>query len=162
MILNQIAKVISIIMSRFLLGTTVFLALLLPALSDEAQQEPKSPDAIELFVGLTNDDSNNEFSIGTTYEHKLSERFGVGGIGEYTVDREYVIAVPFFWHPVEPWRFLVAPGTEIDDGDHEFLIRVGGSYEIEFTGWSLSPEVNLDYVDSDVVVVVGVSFGWKL
>ena len=56
---------------------------------------------------------------------------------------------------------MVAPGTEIDDGDHEFLLRGSGSYEVEFSGWSLSPEVNLDFVDSDIVVVVGASFGWK-
>lgn len=44
--------------------------------------------------------------------------------------------------------------------DGKFLVRVGGSYDIDFTGWSLSPELNLDFVDGDVVVVVGVSFGW--
>jgi hypothetical protein len=159
---GQMNKLNLKMMNSLSAGALIFLLLLSPALAEELQQESETPDVIELFVGLTRDDSNNEFSIGTTYEHRLSEGFGVGGIGEYTVDREFVIAVPFFWHPVEPWRFLVAPGTEIDDGDHEFLLRVGGSYEIEFTGWSLSPEVNLDFVDSDIVIVVGVSFGWKL
>lgn len=137
------------------------LALMLAAHAEEIQKEDEAPNLIEAFVGITHDDSNNEFSVGATYERRLSAGFGVGGIGEYTKDREFILAVPFFWHPIESWRFLVAPGTEIDDGDHEFLVRLGGSYEIEFSGWSLSPEVNLDFVDSDVVVVVGASFGWK-
>ena len=44
---------------------------------------------------------------------------------------------------------------EIEDGDAEFLVRVGGLYDIDFTGWSLAPELNLDFVDGDVTVVVG-------
>ena len=40
-------------------------------------------------------------------------------------------------------------------------MRVGGSYEIGFEGWSLSPEVNLDFVDGDTVLVFGASFVWK-
>jgi hypothetical protein len=137
------------------------LFLLPPAPAEELHPESEAPNLVELFVGVTHDDSDNELSVGATYERRLSAGFGVGGIGEYTADREFVLAVPFFWHPVEPWRFLVAPGTEIEDGDHEFLVRLGGSYEIEFSDWSLSPEVNLDFVDSDVVIVVGASFGWK-
>ncbi len=57
-------------------------------------------------------------------------------------------------------------GAEVEernynDGDHSFLTRVGGSYEIEFSGWSLSPEVNVDFVDDDTVLVFGASFVWK-
>jgi len=59
------------------------------------------------------------------------------------------------------------PKTEFEhatsncDGDRSFLTRVGGSYEIEFSGWSLSPEVNVDFVDDDTVLVFGASFVWK-
>jgi hypothetical protein len=49
----------------------------------------------------------------------------------------------------------------MDDGDHSFLTRVGGSYEFEFSGWSLSPEVNVDFVDRGTVLVFGASFVWK-
>jgi hypothetical protein len=40
-------------------------------------------------------------------------------------------------------------------------VRIGGSYEIKFSGFSVSPELNFDYVDDDIAVVGGVSFGWK-
>jgi hypothetical protein len=119
-----------------------------------------APNLVEAFVGATFDDGDGELSLGGTYERRVNADFGIGGMAEYTDGREWVLAVPFFWHPAEPWRFEVAPGTEIEDGDAEFLVRVGGSYDIDFTGWSLSPELNLDFVDGDVKVVVGVSFGW--
>ena len=113
-------------------------------------------------MGITHDDGENEASLGLTYERKF-DRFGTGFIIEFTKAdrRETVLALPFFWHPAEPWRTVVAIGTEINDGDHSFLTRVGGSYEIEFSGWSLSPEVNVDFVDDDTVLVFGASFVWK-
>jgi len=55
----------------------------------------------------------------------------------------------------------VAPGVDRSDGDNEFMIRLGAAYEIEFDGWSLTPDLNLDFVDGDVLVVLGASFGWK-
>ena len=52
-------------------------------------------------------------------------------------------------------------GITHDDGENSFLTRVGGSYEFEFSGWSLSPEVNVDFVDQGTVLVIGASFVWK-
>jgi hypothetical protein len=137
---------------------TLFVAAALAA--EESGAEDFAPNSVEAFVGVTFDDGDGELSLGGTYERRFNADFGAGGIAEYTDGREWVLAVPFFWHPIEPWRFLIAPGTEIEDGDGEFVVRVGGSYDIDFTGWSLSPELNLDFVDGDVKVVVGVSFGW--
>ncbi len=113
-------------------------------------------------MGITHDDGENEASLGLTYERKFG-RFGTGFIAEFTKaeNRETVLALPFCWHPAEPWRTVVAIGTEISDGDHTFLTRVGGSYEFEFSGWSLSPEINIDFVDRSPVLVFGASFGWK-
>ena len=138
------------------------LFVLLAAMTSAAYaEEGGRPNVFEIFVGGTHQDDDNEFSVGATYERRLDEKIGLGLTAEYTKAREYVVIVPLFWHPAEPWRFLLAPGTEIDDGENEFLVRVGGSYEFGFPGWSLSPELNVDYVDDDFALVVGVSFGWK-
>lgn len=122
----------------------------------------EAENIVELFVGITHDADENEPSLGVTYERKFG-RFGAGVIAEFTKAerRDAVVALPFFWHPAEPWRTLVAVGWEYNDGEHTFLTRVGGSYEIGFDGWSLSPEVNLDFVDGDTVLVFGASFVWK-
>ncbi len=130
--------------------------------AEEPGAEAEENNFIELFVGITHDDSENELSVGLTYERRF-DRFGTGFIAEFTKAgrRETILALPFFWHPVEPWRTVVAIGTEISDGDNSFLTRVGGSYEFEFSGWSLSPEVNVDFVDHGTVLVFGASFVWK-
>ena len=74
--------------------------------------------------------------------------------------RDVVLALPFFWHPAEGWRTAVAIDTEKPEREYTILGRVGGSYEFEFSGWSLAPEVNVDFVDEDTVLVVGASFVW--
>ncbi len=132
------------------------------AQAQESGTEAEERNFVEVFVGITHDEGENEASLGLTYERKF-DRFGTGFIIEFTKaeNRETVLALPFFWHPAEPWRTVVAIGTEISDGDHTFLTRVGGSYEFEFSGWSLSPEVNVDFVDNDTVLVFGASFVWK-
>lgn len=144
--------------------TLVFLtcAAAAPQAQETGSEEAEKRNFIELFVGITHDDGDNEGSLGLTYERKF-DRFGTGIIAEFTnsESRETVLALPFFWHPAEPWRTLVAIGTEIDEGEYTFLTRVGGSYEIEFSGWSLSPEVNIDFVDDRAVLVFGASFVWK-
>jgi hypothetical protein len=131
--------------------------------AQEAGEGYKRPNTVELFVGGTIDDNDMDASIGAAYERRLSDPFGVGALVEVTVggSRDWVVAVPFYWHPQEPWRLLVAGGIEHDDTGNVFLVRLGGSYEIEFDGWSLSPELNLDFVDGDVLTVLGVSFDWK-
>ena len=132
------------------------------AQAQESRTEAEDRNFLELFVGITHDDGDNEASLGLTYERKF-ERFGTGVIVEITKSetREYIVALPLFWHPAEPWRAVFAIGAEINDGDQSFLSRVGGSYEIEFSGWSLSPEVNVDFVDDRAVLVFGASFVWK-
>jgi len=130
--------------------------------AEESGTEVEDRDFIELFVGITHDDGENDPSLGVTYEHRFG-RFGTGFIAEFTKSdrRDSVLAVPFFWHPADPWRTVVAIGTEYNEGENSFLARVGGSYEIEFSGWSLSPEVNVDFVDQGTVLVIGASFVWK-
>jgi hypothetical protein len=58
----------------------------------------------------------------------------VGTLVEYTNGREWVLAVPLSWHVTEPWKILIAPGIEIEDGDSQYMTRVGTSYEFGFSG----------------------------
>ncbi len=132
------------------------------AQAQESGTEAEDRNFIELFVGITHDDGENDPSLGLTYERRFG-RFGTGFIAEFTKAdrRETVLALPFFWHPADSWRTVVAIGTEFSDGENSFLTRVGGSYEFEFSGWSLSPEVNVDFVDQGAVLVIGASLVWK-
>jgi hypothetical protein len=119
-------------------------------------------NSLELFLGGTYaEDEGTNFSIGLGYERRFGEKFGVGGLVEYTngSGREWVFAVPFYFHTTESWKVYLAPGLENEDGENEFLVRLGSSYEFDMGGWSMAPELNFDFVDGDVKPVFGVSFG---
>ena len=142
--------------------TLLFLLLIVPAL---AQAEESGDDAFErngfeLFAGATFNHGESNASFGLSYERRVTKRFGVGGLVEYTNGREWVFAVPFSWRITEPWKVMVAPGWEHEDGENTYLTRVGTSYEFEIGDWTLAPEVNFDFVDGDTAYVVGVSLGW--
>lgn len=69
-----------------------------------------------------------------------------------------VYAMPFAFH-TGTWKFYVAPG--IEDGDHgsETLVRLGTEYAFEVGAWEISPQLNIDFVDGDEILVLGVVFG---
>lgn len=58
-------------------------------------------------------------------------------------------------------------GATLHDGESDasygasYERRVGTAYEFKFTGWSLAPEVNVDFVDGEVKTILGVSVGWE-
>jgi len=150
------------VMQRLYILVFVACATGAAAQAQESGTEAEDRNFIELFVGITHDDGENDPSLGLTYEHRFG-RFGTGFIAEFTKAdrRETVLALPFFWHPADPWCTVVAIGTEFNGGKNSILTRVGGSYEFECSGWSLSPEVNVDFVDQGAVLVIGASFVWK-
>jgi hypothetical protein len=148
-------------------GFLLLLALLLAAGISQAEaagadggEEPKQ-NSVELFVGGTFDSGEGDLSLGAIYVRRFGEKLGVGALAERTDSpgREWVFAVPFFWHVVDPWKVLIAPGIERANGNNEYMTRLGASYEFEFDGWTLAPELNFDFVDSEMKTVVGVSFG---
>ena len=117
-------------------------------------------NAMELFLGGTYaGDDGTSFSTGLAYERRLKEKVGIGGLIEYTEGREWVLAIPVYFHPTEPWKFFLAPGLEHEDGENEFMVRVGGSYEFEMGSWTLAPELSFDFVDGDVKTIFGLNIG---
>lgn len=145
---------------------TLFLCGLLASASIQAQErsdaEDFAPNGIELFLGATLHDGDAETSLGLAYERRIRQEFGVGAMAEVTKGREWVLAVPFSWHVTESWKVEFAPGVELaPDDDDEFLARIGASYEFGFSGWSLAPELNVDFAGGEVKTVLGISFGWE-
>lgn len=140
--------------------------MLLPAGSTHAEDaggsEALKHNGVELFVGGTFDSGDRDLSLGAGYERRFGEKFGLGALVERTDSpgREWVFAVPFLWHVMDPWKVLVAPGIERANGNNDYMTRLGASYEFEFGGWTLAPELNFDFVGSETKTVLGVSFGW--
>jgi len=115
---------------------------------------------ISLFGGNTQDGSENGVSVGLEYEYALTRYFGLGGLLEYAEGDfdSWILGVPIFVHPYRGLFFLAAPGVEIEDGDTNFLLRIGVGYELEFLPrWSIAPEFNVDFSDGHTKLVYGLT-----
>jgi hypothetical protein len=131
---------------------------------EKGHEEHFGPHRLELFLGNTHDEGENDFTIGIGYEYRINQMFGIGVLfeGIRSESREWIIFVPLILHPYKGWRFVLAPGLELEEQtrDKEYLTRVGAGYEFEIGRWSITPEFNLDFADRGAVPVFGVSFGY--
>lgn len=141
--------------------------LLFAAEQTHHESENYHRNMAEFFIGNTYEDADHErengFTLGLTYERRISELFGFGGFYEYAAGDfdKWSIGVPLFIHPYEGWRFALAPGLEHRHGDDEFLFRTGVAYEFELSErWVMMPEFNIDFVDGEEAFVFGLTFGF--
>ena len=129
--------------------------------SDHEATHDFHSNLLALFVGVTYEGSSeNGFALGIEYERRLNESFGVGVLAEHTFGDldSWVYAVPFAFHTGR-WKFYVAPGVEDGDQGSESLVRLGAEYAYEVGAWEISPQLDVDLVDGEVVPVLGVTFG---
>jgi len=148
----------------YLLILISFGLLSAPVMAQEAEggeEEAFEANVIEVFLGGTFHDGDGNASYGLSYERRLMESFGIGGLVEYTDGREWVYAVPLTFHVTEAWKLVLAPGFEHEEGENTYLTRIGTAYEFKFDGWSLAPEINVDMVDGEAKTVAGVSIGFE-
>lgn len=152
----------------------IYLAITAPHLLAAEQTQSAHRDAghyhqnvVELFIGNTYENthhgSENGFTVGFTYERRLSTLLGVGGAYEYTAGDfdKWSIGIPLFIHPYKGWRFQLAPGLEHKKGEDEFLFRIGAAYGFMLSDrWMMIPEIAVDFVDGDEAVVFGLAVGF--
>ena len=130
------------------------------------------PNHIAVFVGLTHGGGSEEgeeetsaATIGLEYERRLSRKVGIGVLAEY-VDgdrRDHVGMALVSLRPGRRAKLILGAGLERHEGkgEYAFLGRVGFGYAFEpVPGNSVSPEINLDFVDGHTLVVVGATIGW--
>lgn len=149
------------------LVTLTGLAGAMPAAAEEQHGEKDYKNTLAGFVGITSEERReNGLSIGLEYERHITEHFGIGAIlGERTfgdIDT-WVFAIPFAYHTGH-WKIYAAPGFEhdIDSNENEPLVRLGVEYGFELgQRWEISPQLDTDFVDGDVVFIAGVALGWK-
>ena len=126
-----------------------------------AESESYENNMLSLFVGITDETRRDRgATLGLEYERRLDATLGVGLVAEHVFgDLDFTIfAVPLFIHTGR-WKFLIAPGVEDSDLGTEFLLRIGGDYAFEVGRWEIGPGIDVDFVDGDVVPVVGVIIG---
>jgi len=150
---------------------TVMAAGLVPAFAEGTKPpEPggtESPHIVEFFLGNTRADTptgdENALSVGTSYHYLINPTVSIGLLGEYASDPldSWVVGAPVIFRVGEGWHLTAMPGLEREQGESEFLFRVGAGYEFELNGYSLKPEVSADFVDGDLAIVTGISIGLR-
>lgn len=126
-----------------------------------------SPHIFEVFLGWTHGDHDGHdeqaFSIGAQYRYAINHKVSFGVLAEYSESpfESWILGVPFVFNLGETsWQLTTMPGIELEGSEQEFLFRTGIGYEFETeSGFSYKPEINVDWVDGETAVVVGVSFG---
>ena len=122
-------------------------------------------NVIAVFLGVTSEERRESSpTFGLEYERRLSPAFGLGAILEHARgDLDFTIAaIPFAYH-YGHWKFYAAPGVEFSDEEHntEFLMRVGVEYAFELgRSFEISPQVDIDFVDGEIVTVLGLTLGY--
>ncbi len=104
----------------------------------------------------------NAVTAAMSYHRRISPLVSVGVLGEYAfgdIDTG-IVGIPVKLYPGQGWVFTGMPGVEIHDSNTEGLFRVGVGYEFELEGFSLTPEVNADFVDGETNIVTGISIGF--
>ena len=161
----------------FVLASFALLAVatVSPALGEDAIHEDASSHEevhefhrnwAALFIGVTSEERRNgKPALGVEYARHLNPAFAIDGIVEYTFgDHDFwVVAVPFAYR-TGPWKVYVAPGFEIEElrdgpSDSEFLLRIGGEYAFEIGELEIAPQIDVDFVDDETVLIFGVTIG---
>ena len=156
---------------RLRISLTMLLAVCVPqVLAQTDEHEPNSDheasqefhrNIVAGFVGVAHEGRrDNGLALGISYQRLLNESFGIGVIAEHTFgDFDFwVYAVPFVYRTGR-WRLYIAPGVE-DDGHHtESLLRLGAEYAFEVGTLEVAPQLAMDYVGGDKVLVLGVVLG---
>ena len=136
------------------------------AASDAANTsaEEESRNELGWFLGAAFSEGESAASIGIDYERRLSRRFGVGGLAEYTGGdfRDGILGVPFTWHVRRELKVYAAAGMEFDRGGEDFfLIRLGAGYGFDLgKGLEVAPAVNIDFTSEETTLVLGASLAW--
>lgn len=97
----------------------------------------------------------------------LGERFGIGfqlEVNPRPLDQLFV-APQLTYHPFPEFRFVLAPGYALREGEEDlWVLRTGIGYEEEIgSDWSLGPEVFVDFEEGgeeNVVVALALGFGF--
>ncbi len=134
-----------------------------PAREHDSQASHEPHSTVGIFIGDTNEDRRNGFTVGLEYEYRVSQLLGLGITAEHVAGEfdTNVFVAPIALHS-GPWKVYAGPGIEDGEEGSEFLMRVGLEYGFHFGEYEISPQVDVDFVDGEQLFVLGVVFGMEL
>ena len=118
---------------------------------------------IAAFLGVTSQTRREgSLTLGLEYNRRISEHFGMGVLAEHVFsDHGFDVYAVGFAYFHGSWKVYAAPGVEKSkEHDAEFLLRLGAEYIFPIGGgFELSPQIDIDFVGGDQVLVIGLSIG---
>ncbi|MEP1470133.1 MAG: hypothetical protein ABJK25_04105 [Halieaceae bacterium] len=124
---------------------------------------------VGVFLGDSDERSGGDhFTVGVEYEYKFNPKFGAGVVfettdGAHDGDGVSVGLAALYYHPYAGWRLGAGLGTEKIHGSHggyESLYRVGVAYDFHVGKFGIAPDVSLDRVDGENILVYGLVFSY--
>ncbi len=137
--------------------------MLFPMISSASEEGHDHRHHVAVFVGATHAEGTDEPTLGAHYEYLLTPKIGVGALVDHAggdLDAT-IVAGALSFHPHKGLILIAAAGNENTDHGDEFIARAGIGYEFELRGgWSLTPQLNFDFVkDEETKEVYGISIG---
>jgi hypothetical protein len=147
-------------------SSTLFVSTLLLSASYTAFAAGDAHHFPGVFIGMTNAESETEFTYGIEYEYKFDHQWGVGAVYEKTDDAHHedgvtVKLASIYYHPVNNVRLGLGFGEEKIGGDHphtEDLYRLSASYDFHVADFGIAPTLAVDFIDGEEAYVFGVAF----
>lgn len=138
------------------------LALLCAAPESRAGEDGHGhPNHAAVFVGATVHDSHVYPTVGVDYERLFNPHLGAVLLAELVVSdpMAQIAGLGLAYHPIAPVRIAALGGVEHADGHSAFLVRGNLEYALHAGPVTVSPSASVDYVDEDIVYVLGAAVG---
>jgi hypothetical protein len=145
------------------------LLVALVCLNSSAQAEPRhvgdfeSHHTIGVFLGDTTEDRRDGVTLGLEYEYRASPAWGVGLTVEHVAgDFDTNVLVLPVAHHRGAWKFYVGPGVEFADEGEEPLLRAGVEYGFHVGEVEVSPQIDVDFIDGERLLIFGLVIAREL
>ena len=141
----------------------------------EGHDHHSKKNLIGVFTGLTTQldgDKNTDFTLGIDYVRHFSnsDRWGIGVFGEviFAEHNELIFGIPVYFFPTNNFWLRAGPALEIFKEEEEsdsgitktttetgFAIRAGLGYDIEIMGFTIVPNVSVDFIREKTSLIWG-------
>lgn len=114
-----------------------------------------------VFLGATVHDAHAYPTVGLDYEFLFHEKAGVVALAELILHDPLaqIAGAGLAFHPIAPLKVAALGGMEFADGHSLFLVRGNLEYAFHAGSMGIAPSVSVDYMDSEVLYVLGVALG---
>lgn len=135
--------------------------LISPSLNPVFAKKHHSENHAAFFSGTTVHEGQSSPSFAIDLEHHFNHYFGSIAVAEVIMDETMgsLVGLGFAYHPFLDLKLGLLPGVEIMHGHSEMLMRMDLEWAFHVQDWTLSPAVNIDYIDHHLNYIPGLAVG---